>query len=311
MTLTKSHIKEIRDLLQGGALANFPLRWLTSFRIGGPADLVAVPANAEQLADLVNYLKHSKIPRFFLGAGTNVLFQDAGFRGVVVRMTGLRKWDFRTNGSGQGRITVAAGAALQKVIVKARKLGWTGMEALWGIPGSFGGAVATNAGAGGVCIGEILAGVDLLTQAGERISLEKEEIRHSYRTLDLPQGSVVLSGTLKLNGDDPASIEEKLAKAKTLRRTTQPRGLHSAGCVFKNPAPDNPAGAIIDRLGFKGTTIGDAQVSQRHANFIINRGQAKSIDVMALVEKIRERVWQEERIELEMEICVIGETADA
>lgn len=310
MTLTKSHIKEIREILQGYALANFPLHWLTSFRIGGPADLVAVPENAEQLADLVNYLRDRKIPRLFLGAGTNVLFHDAGFRGVVVRMTGLRKWDFRTNSSGQGRITVAAGAALQRVIVKARKLAWTGMEALWGIPGSFGGAIVTNAGAGGVCLGELLCKVDLLTQTGEQISLEKEEIRHSYRTLELPRGAVVLGGTLKLNREDPASIEEKLTKAKSQRRTTQPKGVHSAGCAFKNPSPDNPAGAIIDRLGFKGATVGGAQVSKRHANFIINRGGAKASDVMALVEKIRERVWQEERIELEMEICVIGETAD-
>jgi len=310
VTLTKSHIKEIREILQGYALANFPLHWLTSFRIGGPADLVAVPENAEQLADLVNYLRDRKIPRLFLGAGTNVLFHDAGFRGVVVRMTGLRKWDFRTNSSGQGRITVAAGAALQKVIVKARKLAWTGMEALWGIPGSFGGAIVTNAGAGGVCLGELLCKVDLLTQTGEQISLEKEEIRHSYRTLELPRGAVVLGGTLKLNREDPASIEEKLTKAKSQRRTTQPKGVHSAGCAFKNPSPDNPAGAIIDRLGFKGATVGGAQVSKRHANFIINRGGAKASDVMALVEKIRERVWQEERIELEMEICVIGETAD-
>jgi UDP-N-acetylmuramate dehydrogenase len=310
VTLTKSHIKEIREILQGYALANFPLHWLTSFRIGGPADLVAVPENAEQLADLVNYLRDRKIPRLFLGAGTNVLFHDAGFRGVVVRMTGLRKWDFRTNSSGQGRITVAAGAALQRVIVKARKLAWTGMEALWGIPGSFGGAIVTNAGAGGVCLGELLCKVDLLTQTGEQISLEKEEIRHSYRTLELPRGAVVLGGTLKLNREDPASIEEKLTKAKSQRRTTQPKGVHSAGCAFKNPSPDNPAGAIIDRLGFKGATVGGAQVSKRHANFIINRGGAKASDVMALVEKIRERVWQEERIELEMEICVIGETAD-
>jgi UDP-N-acetylmuramate dehydrogenase len=184
------------------------------------------------------------------------------------------------------------------------------MEALWGIPGSFGGAIVTNAGAGGVCLGELLCKVDLLTQTGEQVSLEKEEIRHRYRALELPRGAVVLGGTLKLNREDPASIEEKLTKAKSQRRTTQPKGVHSAGCAFKNPSPDNPAGAIIDRLGFKGATVGGAQVSKRHANFIINRGGAKASDVMALVEKIRERVWQEERIELEMEICVIGETAD-
>jgi UDP-N-acetylmuramate dehydrogenase len=272
--------------------------------------LVAEPQNVEQLTDLVNYLRESRIPRFFLGGGTNVLFHDAGFRGVVVRMNALRKFDIQTNGSGHGRVTVAAGAALPRVAAKACKAGWTGLEALWGIPGSFGGAVVTNAGAGGVCIGEFLIEVNLLTPTDEQATLEKEEIRHSYRTLELPRGAVVLGGTVKLNRDDPPSIEAKLAKAKSLRRTTQPKGVHSAGCVFKNPSPDNPAGAIIDRLGFKGAIVGDAQVSKRHANFIINRGKAKATDVMRLVEQIRELVWREERIELEMEICVIGETAD-
>ena len=310
MTLTGSHIQDIRQLLHGHVLTRAPLSGFTSFNIGGPADLVAEPQNVEQLADLVNYLREGKIPRFFLGGGTNVLFHDAGFRGVVVRMNALRNCDIQTNGSGHGRITVAAGVALPTVIARVCKLGWTGLEALWGIPGSFGGAVVTNAGAGGACVGDFLVGINLLTEAGEQTFLKKERIRYGYRAFELPQGAVVLGGTIKLNRDDPLSIETKLAKAKSLRRKTQPWKLPSAGCVFKNPSPDNPAGAIIDRLGFKGVTIGDAQVSERHANFIVNRGKATSTDVMQLVEQIRERAWQAERIELEMEICVIGETAD-
>jgi len=310
LTLTNGHIQEIRQLVQGHVLTRVPLSRFTSFKIGGPADLVAEPQNVEQLAVLVNYLKAAQIPRVFLGAGTNVLFHDAGFRGVVVRMNALRDFDMQTNGSGHGRVTVAAGVALPSVIGKVCKLGWTGMEPLWGIPGSFGGAVVTNAGAGGVCIGEVLVGIALLMETGEQTSLEKDRILYAYRAIELPQGAVVLGGTLKLNRDDPASIKLKLEKARSFRRKTQPGKVPSAGCVFKNPSPDNPAGAIIDRLGFRGAMVGDAQVSERHANFIINRGNAKSADVMGLVEKIRERVRQEEQVELELEICVIGETAD-
>jgi UDP-N-acetylmuramate dehydrogenase len=272
---------------------------------------MAEPQNVEQLVALVDYLRDGGIPHMVLGAGTNVLFHDAGFRGVVVRMNALQDFDAQTNGSGHGRITVAAGVPLPSVIAKACELGWTGMEPLWGIPGSFGGAVVSNAGAGAVCMGELLFRIELLMDTGHQAFLKKEEIRYAYRSLELPKAAVVLGGTLKLDRDDPASIKAKLERAKSLRRGAQPGKLPSAGCVFKNPTPDNPAGAIIDRLGLKGAAVGDAQVSERHANFIVNRGKAKSLDVMELVGKIRERVRQEEQVELELEICVIGETADA
>lgn len=310
MTLNDGHIDEICQLVQGHVLTRVPLSRFTSFKIGGPADLVVEPQNIEQLAAVISYLKERGIPRVFLGHGTNVLFHDAGFRGVVVRMHALRDFDVHTNGSGLGRISAAAGVPLSSVVSKACSLGWTGLEPLWGIPGSFGGAVVTNAGAGGVCIGDFLVRIALLSETGKETTLEKEQIRYGYRALDLPRGAVVVGGAVRLQHGEAASIESKLQNARSRRRASQPLGLASAGCVFKNPSPDNPAGAMLDRLGFKGAAIGGAQVSERHANFIINRGTATAADVLELIERVRERVRQEEQIELELEICVIGETAD-
>jgi UDP-N-acetylmuramate dehydrogenase len=236
-----------------------------------------------------------------------VLFQDKGFRGVVVLLTSLDGFSVHENGSDHARITVAAGVPLPLVVSRTARAGWTGIEPLWGIPGSFGGAVVTNAGAGGVSIGETLQQVKLLTLSNEEVTLEKGALRFGYRSMLLPHGAIVLEGTLRLGRADLRSTEAELDKARERRRSSQPWDWPSAGCIFKNPHTDNPAGALIDRLGFKGTQVGDAQVSEVHANFIINRGAATAADVLELIEKIKRRVRAEEGIELELEIRVMGE----
>jgi len=156
VTLSPSHIQHIHELLHGRILTGAPLRRFTSFRIGGPADLVAEPQNVQELAALLQYLQAERIPRIVLGAGTNVLFHDSGFRGVVIRTTSLGGLEIRECGSDHALITVAAGVPLPVVVTKACTLGWTGLEPLWGIPGLFGGAVVTNAGVGVDCIGFFL-----------------------------------------------------------------------------------------------------------------------------------------------------------
>lgn len=308
MTMTPHQIRDIGDLLHGRILTGVPLSRFTSFRIGGPADLVAEPQDVRQLAALLNYLRAERIPRIVLGAGTNLLFHDAGFRGVVVRTASISAFDIPQSGSDQALITVAAGVPLPVVVTKACALGWTGLEPLWGIPGSFGGAVVTNAGAKDACIGLFLDGIRLLTEAGEEVFLDRDQLDYSYRSMKIPQGSAVVEGTLRLQRGDRKSIDGDLVEARLLRRR-QPSDKPSAGCVFKNPSPENPAGALIERLGFKGFTIGGAQVSEMHANFIINLGQATAKDVLDLIRKIRERVKSEENIDLELEICVMGQEA--
>ncbi|MEJ2716061.1 MAG: UDP-N-acetylmuramate dehydrogenase [Deltaproteobacteria bacterium] len=242
---------------------NAPLKRFTSFRIGGPADLVVEPTSPSELASLHRYLTEGSIPYVLLGSGTNVLFHDKGFRGVVVRLTSIGGFSVEENGSDHARVTVAAGVPLPLVVSRTARAGWTGIEPLWGIPGSFGGAVVTNAGAGGVSIGETLQEVKLLTRANEPVTLGKDALHFGYRSTLLPHGAIVLEGTLRLGRADRSSTETRLDNARVMRRSSQPWDRPSAGCIFKNPHPDNPAGALIDRLGFKGARVGDAQVEGR------------------------------------------------
>jgi UDP-N-acetylmuramate dehydrogenase len=279
----------------------------SSFRIGGPTDVLAEPDSVAALRGLVQYIRESDLPHLFLGAGTNILFEDGGFRGVVVRLTALRDLSVETNGADALRIAAGAGVMLPVLIGKATSLGCTGLEALWGIPGSLGGAVVMNAGAGGAALGDFLVELRLLDAAGGDLVIEKQAIHCGYRSMDLPQGAVVVQATVRLPFGESGSIETALAAAKAHRRASQPWNVPSAGCVFKNPSPQNPAGAIIDRLGFKGLAAGGAQVSEVHANFIVNRGEATAADVLKLIETIRERVRATENIELELEIQVVGE----
>jgi UDP-N-acetylmuramate dehydrogenase len=305
--LTPLQIKEIDNLLPGRVLREVPLSRFTSFKIGGPADMVVEPAGLYDLSRLLIYLNDEKIPRIILGAGTNVLFHDAGFRGVVVRTNSLNRMDFQSDGVDVATVTVAAGVPLPRLVNRAGEFGWTGIEDLWGIPGSFGGAVVTNAGAGEVSMSDPLVTIKLLSERGEPISVNKQNLHSGYRSMEIPPGSVVVEGVLLLTRGQSQAIEARMAAARERRQNRQPSGLASAGCVFKNPSPEQPAGPIIDRLGFKGMAVGGAQVSDVHANFIVNREKARAADVLELVEKIRTRVKEEEGLELDLEIRIIGE----
>jgi UDP-N-acetylmuramate dehydrogenase len=261
------------------------------------------------LAPLIRRLRELDVPHVLLGSGTNVLFHDAGFRGVVIRTVAMKGLSVERNGSDHVRIVAAAGARLPLVVGRAARESCAGLEALWGIPGSFGGAVATNAGAGGVCLGDALLSIKLLEREGGERVLERGDFRYGYRSMELPLDAVVLEGTLRLARGDMSAVKAGLSAAVERRRSSQPWKEPSAGCVFKNPSADNPAGAIIDRLGLKGMRVGDAMVSDVHANFIVNRGRAKAADVLALIEIIRGRVDAVHRIRLELEVRVIGEEA--
>jgi UDP-N-acetylmuramate dehydrogenase len=307
MNLLPIHVQEISELITGRVLTDAALSRFTSFRIGGPADLLVEPNGVEELAALLRYVHTMRLPNIVLGAGTNVLFRDSGFRGVVIRTAGIGGFSVQQNSSDTARLTAAAGVPLPSVVSRAARQGWKGLEALWGIPGTFGGAIATNAGAGGTSLGDVLSEVTVMNVLGERIVIQKENLRFGYRWMSLPQATTVIEGVLQLPRGDKKAIEADLERASVWRRSSQPLDRPSSGCIFKNPAPDNPAGAIIDRLGLKGTTVGDAQVSEVHANFIINCGKATAADVLALIDLVRERVRAEEGTDLELEICVIKE----
>ena len=167
--------------------------------------------------------------------------------------------------------------------------------------------MVTNAGAGEVSISDPLVTIRLLSDRGEPITLNKQDFRSGYRSMEIPPRSVVVEGVLQLTRGRSEAVEARMAAARERRQGRQPSGAPSAGCVFKNPSPEQSAGLIIDRLGFKGMSVGDAQVSDVHANFIVNRGKARAADVLELVEKIKTRVREKEGLELDLEIRVIGE----
>lgn len=309
MTLTGRQIDEIRNLIQGQIMTDVALSRFTSFKIGGPADLVAEPKNYAELKELLRYLDREKINRVVLGAGTNVLFHDKGFRGVVIRTTALDSLGIHENGSDFCKVTLAAGVLLPRAVSKACRQGLEGLESLWGIPGSFGGAVVTNAGSGDICVGQLLESVKLVTRSGGELVVSGRDLTYGYRSMSLPQGSTVVEGVLRLRRGDPDSISAELDRSRARRRGKQPVDQPSAGCVFKNPAPDTSAGALVDRLGFKGVCVGGAEVSPVHANFIVNRGHATAADVLELIERIRSKASERAHANLELEICVIGEEA--
>lgn len=308
MTIDPLIIEDIRRLVQGNVLTGAFMRDLTSFRIGGRADVVIEPLDVENMAKLRSFLSQEGIPSILLGAGTNVLCSDKGYRGVVVRTKALKHVKTIVNGSGLVRIAAGAGVGLTALTNRTYRAGGHGMEPLWGIPGSVGGSIAINAGAGEVATCDFVEELKLVTDKGTVIGLKKSDLDFGYRSARLPDNGVVVEALFQfMPGGDPLKIREQLGHWMRVRRERQPWRVPSAGCVFKNPAQGDSAGAIIERLGFKGISEGCAQISPIHANFIVNKGGAMAEDVLRLIRKIRRRVVKEYRVQLELEIKLIGE----
>ncbi len=305
MKISKTQIKTLGELLGEPLALGIPLKRLTSYRIGGPADAVAFPRNTKILSSVLLFVKQEGIRHFLLGNGTNVLFDDEGFRGLIIAPIRMKQFSVDKDSSGAALLTAQAGIPLSLVVWRACKLGLHGMEPLWGIPGSVGGSVACNAGSGGSSLGDIVSKLTVLDTNGKEIELEKGTFSYGYRFCDLPLKSVVLQASFQLSPLNPDEIMKQLQHFRNTRRLSQPRGFPSCGCVFKNSSNGLAAGELIEKLGFKGVTEGGAQVSNVHANFIINRNMAKARDVLALIEKIAEAAYNKAGITFELEIKVV------
>ena len=269
----------------------------TSMGVGGPAAIMAFPRSATELRASLKVRRDFQVPHRILGAGTNLVVVDQGLDELVVKTARLRREDIGPDGV----VRAEAGARLGGTVVNSCRAGWRGLEKAVGIPGSLGGAVVMNAGAYGFSISEVLQEVLVYDADGEP-SAPPEGWGFRYRGSSIPEGSAVASLSLGLRPDDPERLADECRELRRQRRQAQPPG-RSAGCVFKNP-PGEPAGRIIDRLGLRGMRQGGAVVSPRHANFVVNDGEARSADVLALVEKIRETVRRETGVDLELEIQV-------
>jgi UDP-N-acetylmuramate dehydrogenase len=288
------------DGLRGEVLFDEPLRDWTSFRIGGPADVLVVPADVDDLARLVRQARAAKVRLFVIG-GTNLLIRDRGIRGVVVTLVKLAG----VTDEGNGVIYAEGGIGMPTLIKYAIGRSLTGLEWGAGIPGTVAGCVVMNA---GTRLGEMkdsLKAVRMVDLTGTVKDIPASAIRFSYRRALLPHG-IVVGVWLQLKPGVKTKIETAVKEYLRYRKDTQPLALPSAGCVFKNPERDS-AGRLIESVGLKGARVGDAQVSEKHANFIVNRGKARAADVMALIHQIGQTVQKKTGIALELELKIVGQ----
>jgi len=296
--------------VRGEVRLNENLSSHTSFRIGGPADALVVPADREDLITLLAEIREQGIPSVVLGGGTNLLVRDGGFRGVVIslkQMSAIKvDREYRSLGGSFVLVYAEAGAALGQLLSISVERGLTGLEFVTGIPGTVGGAICMNAGTAQGEIGDVVDTVTLLAPSGELVLRHRDEMGFGYRTANVPPGHIVLDAKVILRHGDAGKIKAQVKALMEQRKARQPWGLPNAGSVFKNPM-DESAGKLIEEAGLKGRTAGDAMISDKHANFIVNRGNAKAADVLALMDAIREKVLEMHRIRLEPEIKIIGE----
>jgi UDP-N-acetylenolpyruvoylglucosamine reductase len=282
-----------------------PLARRTTLRVGGPADLYIEPGSDNALASTLEIAHLRGIPVFLLGRGSNLLVRDGGIRGIVLSLAHPHFSRIEIDGE---RITAGAGARLKNIAHEARRAGMGGLEFFEGIPGSLGGALRMNAGAMGAWTFDAVEELRCMSRSGTILTLPAKEVPVEYRACPLLRTHIALGAVLRGRPEDADAIRSRMDQFSNKRWTSQPNQ-PSAGCTFKNPQPTLPAGRLLDELGLKGARVGDAMVSDVHANFFVNLGQAKAADILALIEQVRTRAREERGIELETEVEIVGEDA--
>jgi UDP-N-acetylmuramate dehydrogenase len=281
---------------------NYPLKNLSTFGIGGPAKYFIIASTSQEMSEILRFCDQEKMPYLILGKGSNCLFDDRGYNGLVV----LNKIDFNDRIS-ETIFKVGAGYSFSLLGVQTARMGFSGLEFASGIPGSVGGAVFMNAGANGSETKQTLVSVDFVNSEGELITFDAKELSFSYRhsPFHYMQGAIT-SATFQLTSNPEA--RQKQIEIVNYRKKSQPLKDMSAGCIFRNPE-NGHAGALIDQCGLKGMSIGDAKVSEIHANFIVNKENATAQEVLALIEQIKEKVKEKTGFTIEPEIrCIPFET---
>ena len=300
--MTIDYRKEVRRFIKGRVLFNVPMKRLTSMKVGGPVDVLLFPRDVAELKKVVRYARKKSIPVMILGKGTNMIVRDKGVRGWMINLTqGLKK--IRAKGE---VVEAEAGVPLQRLVQFSVQKGLTGFEPFCGIPGTVGGGLAMNAGAWGSELKDILLSMTLMKKNGDIVERPRSRLRFSYRGLVLPSKWIILKGRFQLKKGKKGEMVERVKSYSEQRRERQPLDYPSAGSIFKNPARGR-AGRWIEDVGLKGYRIGQAMVSERHANFIINLGNATATDVIRLMERVEKEVSEEKGVSLEREVKVVGE----
>ena len=283
-------------------LENEPMSRHTTFRVGGPADALFLPESEEQLMQALSVANAAKVPAVVIGNGSNLVVRDGGIRGLVIVLGEGMAAIVRTGNT----LEAWAGASLARVAAYAQASGLAGLEFASGIPGTLGGGCAMNAGAYGGQLCDVLIDARVLTDGEARV-MTVDELQMGYRTsLPLRTGGIVISARFVLTPDDPAAIAERMRELNARRRDKQPLNYPSAGSTFKRPE-GHFAGALIEQAGLKGRRVGGAQVSEKHAGFIVNTGGATASDILALIGIVQDAVEARSGIRLETEVRVLGE----
>ncbi|BAK65271.1 UDP-N-acetylenolpyruvoylglucosamine reductase [Sphingobium sp. SYK-6] len=291
--------------VRGKLTAHAPLAPLVWFKAGGAADWLFEPQDADDLAHFLAALDPA-MPVMALGLGSNLIVRDGGVPGVVVR---LGKAFARVERLDATSLRCGGGASGILVSSTARDAGIGGLEFLRSIPGTVGGFVRMNGGAYGREVKDVLVEADIVLRTGERVTLPLDALGYTYRHSELPEGAVVIAATFRGHPEAPETVQAEMDRISAAREASQPLRSKTGGSTFKNP-PGEKAWALVDRAGCRGLTLGGAQVSEKHTNFLINTGAATSADIEALGEEVRRRVKAESGVTLEWEIQRVGRAAE-
>ena len=290
-----SSLNEFNEILQ----RDEPLAPCTWLHLGGPAQYLLTPRSIDELTKLVRTCHEAQIPIHILGGGSNVLVKDEGVSGAVIRLTNPVFAHVTIDGN---RVRAGGGALLSHVISETVRVGLAGFENLTGIPGTIGGALCGNSGGRLGEISQLVTSVTGLTLLGELVVRGKDELSFDYRQSNLGE-LLILDAEFELASGDPEAISQILKKNWIAKKSVQPLSSQSAGCVFKNPRGQR-AGQLIEQAGLKGTRVGGAEISDRHANFIVTHPGTKSSDVLRLIDLIRSKISEQFGVHLESEIKI-------
>jgi len=310
--MNKKIKKEIKKILvKSRVLFDEPMSRHTSLHVGGPADIFVLIEDIDELKKILMFIRRRKIPFFTVGAGTNLLAGDKRIKGIVLKLGKSFDWIKFSRSmlcKSQSRLCkVGSSIPLRKLIEETCRHGLSGLECIAGIPGTLGGAVVANAGSPEKAIGDFVSSVKLITMSGKIVTKRRNVLQFSYRfsSLKKEKGVILEVEMGNLQKKNKTRIKNQIALLLKMRRKNQPSDFPSAGCIFKNP-PMSSAGALIDFVGLKGLRIGGAQISKKHANFILNVNKARSRDFDRLIKRIKEKIYKIFRIKLELEIERVG-----
>ena len=306
MTGDEAFRRELRQRMSGKILFDEPAERHASIGVGGPIDALLFPEDEREITEVYRFLRERQVPFLPVGNWTDLIVRDGGFRGVLISLVRLRGVILRDNGKDGMLLVAGAGCPLSELVSLTVREALSEMAFCAGIPGSVGGAVRMNAGAYGGEIKDVVETVRLLDDLGVIRCVARKELHFAYRSLDLPAETIIIGAAFRLRKGNGMMIEEQVRKIIETRREKHPLAFRNAGSIFKNP-PDCPAGRLIDECGLRGLRIGDAQISEKHGNFIVNRGRATAGQILGLIELIQRRVFEKTGHVLETEVKIIGE----